>query len=85
MNAVHLGFVAALGCVTMAACSIGAPERASNIQNLNAITDDIWSVDMTRSSRRRFTIRTCRRPSRTTGRCRPTRAGVRLQRAARDL
>lgn len=49
MNAVHLGFVAALGCVTMAACSIGAPERASNIQNLNAITDDIWSVDMTRS------------------------------------
>jgi hypothetical protein len=49
MNAMRLGFVAALSCVTVAACSIGAPERASNIQNLNAIPDDISAVGMTES------------------------------------
>ena len=30
-------------------CAVGGPERASDIQNLNAITDDISAVSMTRS------------------------------------
>lgn len=37
----------ALGGVT--ACDGGRPERASDIQNLNAIGDDIAAVSMTRS------------------------------------
>ena len=49
MNTLRLGLVAALSCVTISACSIGAPERASNIQNLNAIPDDISAVGMTES------------------------------------
>ncbi len=49
MNRIHLGVVAALSWATVAGCSIGAPERASNVQNPNAITDDIWSIGMTRS------------------------------------
>ena len=35
------------GCVT------GAPDRASDIQNLNAIADDISAVSMTQSETRR--------------------------------
>jgi len=34
-------------------CTVGAPERASDIQNLNAITDDIAAVRMTDSDSRR--------------------------------
>jgi hypothetical protein len=30
-------------------CVIGAPERASSIQNLNGISDDISAVNMTES------------------------------------
>ncbi|HZT89193.1 MAG TPA: hypothetical protein VFA12_14560 [Stellaceae bacterium] len=30
-------------------CHVGAPERASDIQNLNGINDDISAVTMTRS------------------------------------
>jgi hypothetical protein len=30
-------------------CAIGAPERASDIQNLNGISDDISAVRMTQS------------------------------------
>ena len=30
-------------------CAIGAPERASDIQNLNGISDDISAVNMTQS------------------------------------
>ena len=30
-------------------CTTGAPERASDIQNLNAISDDIAAVNMTLS------------------------------------
>ena len=30
-------------------CGIGAPERASDIQNLNGISDDIAAVNMTQS------------------------------------
>jgi hypothetical protein len=49
MNLVRLGlvvlsFAAAVGC-----SFIGAPERASDTQNLNAISDDIAARSMTRS------------------------------------
>jgi hypothetical protein len=49
MNIMRLGVVVALTLALAAGCSIGAPERASNIQNLNAIPDDISAVRMTES------------------------------------
>jgi hypothetical protein len=36
-------------CATVSGCGIGAPNRASNIQNLNAVSDDISAVTMTES------------------------------------
>jgi hypothetical protein len=48
MLAFRLGLTVAL-VLAVAGCNIGAPERASNIQNPNAIPDDISSVTMTRS------------------------------------
>ena len=39
-----LALIAAVGCT-----STGAPERASDTQNLNAITDDISALTMTQS------------------------------------
>ena len=48
MTTMHLCCVLALTVVTAVGCTIGAPERASNIQNLNAIPDDISSVWMAR-------------------------------------
>ena len=49
MIGLRVGVVVALALVGVAGCNIGAPERASNIQNPNAIPDDISSVTMTRS------------------------------------
>lgn len=49
MAPMYLNCIAVLMLATAAGCSIGAPERASDIQNLNAIPDDISSVHMTRS------------------------------------
>ncbi len=49
MIGMRVGVVVALALAGAAGCNIGAPERASNIQNLNAIPDDISSVTMTRS------------------------------------
>ncbi len=46
MLAMRLGVIVALMLATAAGCTIGAPERASNIQNLNAIPDDISAVGM---------------------------------------
>ena len=34
-------------------CDVGGPTRASTIQNLNGISDDISAVDMTRSANTR--------------------------------
>jgi hypothetical protein len=34
------------------ACEVGAPQRASHIQNVNAISDDIAAVRMTHSPSR---------------------------------
>jgi hypothetical protein len=47
MALLRLGFVVALTLATAAGCSVGAPERASDIQNPNAISDDISAVRMT--------------------------------------
>jgi hypothetical protein len=49
MALLRLGFIVVLTLATAAGCSVGAPERASNIQNLNAIPDDISAVGMTQS------------------------------------
>ena len=49
MPFLRLGFVVALMLATAVGCSIGAPERASDIQNVNAIPDDISAVRMTQS------------------------------------
>jgi hypothetical protein len=45
----RLGLSVALTLATVVGCSIGAPERASDIQNVNAISDDISAVRMTQS------------------------------------
>ena len=45
----RLGLVAALMLGGACGCAIGAPERASDIQNLNGISDDIAAVNMTQS------------------------------------
>lgn len=49
MVLLRLGFVVALTLATAVGCSIGAPERASDIQNVNGISDDISAVRMTQS------------------------------------
>jgi hypothetical protein len=49
MTPVRLGLVS-LALATAVGCSfIGAPERASDTQNLNAISDDISALTMTQS------------------------------------
>jgi hypothetical protein len=49
MNYPHLAIIAALTLVTAIGCTITAPERASDTQNLNAVTDDISALTMTQS------------------------------------
>jgi hypothetical protein len=50
MNHPHLAIVVALALVAAVGCTgVGAPERASDTQNLNAITDDISALTMTQS------------------------------------
>jgi hypothetical protein len=50
MNRLCLGVFAVLALVGAASCGvIGAPERASDTQNLNAVSDDISAVTMTQS------------------------------------
>ena len=49
MASIRLGLVV-LSLVGAVGCSlVGAPERASDTQNLNAISDDIAALSMTRS------------------------------------
>jgi hypothetical protein len=49
MTPVRLGLLA-LALTAAVGCNIiGAPERASDTQNLNAISDDIAALSMTRS------------------------------------
>jgi hypothetical protein len=49
MTPLRLGFIVALTLATAVGCSIGAPDRASDIQNVNGISDDISAVRMTQS------------------------------------
>ena len=49
MNPVRHGLVVALALVAAVGCTIGAPERAGDTQNLNAISDDISARTMTQS------------------------------------
>ena len=50
MNHPLLAIVVALTFITAAACTAtGAPERAGDTQNLNAVTDDISALTMTQS------------------------------------
>jgi len=51
MKVLRCGLAIALA-MGAAACEIGAPERASDIQNVNAISDDIAAVSMTHSPSR---------------------------------
>ena len=49
MTAIRLGLLV-LSLISAVGCGfIGAPERASDTQNLNAISDDIAALSMTRS------------------------------------
>jgi hypothetical protein len=48
MAMLRLGSLVAL-TLAIAGCSIGAPERASDIQNVNGIADDISAERMTQS------------------------------------
>lgn len=48
MIVLRLGFVVSLALAAVG-CAVGAPDRASNIQNLNGISDDISAVTMTQS------------------------------------
>jgi len=49
MALLRCGFTFALALGGLCGCVAGGPQRASDIQNLNAISDDIASVTMTRS------------------------------------
>jgi hypothetical protein len=50
MNHPPLAIIAALLLVAAVGCTpTGAPERASDTQNLNAVTDDISALTMTQS------------------------------------
>jgi hypothetical protein len=50
MNQSCLAFIAALGLSVASGCAItGAPERASDTQNVNGISDDISALTMTQS------------------------------------
>jgi hypothetical protein len=50
MNHSRIVLVASLALAVAVGCtSTGAPERASDTQNLNAITDDISALSMTQS------------------------------------
>jgi hypothetical protein len=48
MTLIRCGLVLALA-LAAGGCVTGAPSRASDIQNLNAISDDISAVNMTQS------------------------------------
>jgi hypothetical protein len=49
----RLGFVIAFCIGGAVGCAPGGPERASDIQNVNGISDDISAMGMTDSSNRK--------------------------------
>jgi len=52
MTLLRIGLVLAL-CIGGSACNPGGPQRASDIQNLHGITDDISATNMTDSDSRK--------------------------------
>jgi len=50
MTLARIGLVALALATTFGCTLIGAPERASDTQNLNAISDDISALSMTQSN-----------------------------------
>ena len=52
MNLSHLELSLLFALAISSGCSPGAPTRASDIQNLNGISDDIAAVSMTQSDTR---------------------------------
>ena len=53
MSLLRVGLVFALCLGGAVACTPGGPERASDIQNTNGITDDISAVGMTETLSRK--------------------------------
>lgn len=51
MTLIRIAALAAL-CIGVMGCDTGGPQRASDIQNLHAIGDDISATTMTDSDRR---------------------------------
>ena len=51
MTLMRLGLLLALA-LSVAACEAGGPQRASDIQNLNGISDDIAAVSYSQSDTR---------------------------------
>ena len=49
MRLLRCGLAIALALGGLCGCEAGGPKRASDIQNLNAISDDIAAVSMTQS------------------------------------
>ena len=49
MTLLRCGLVLAVALDGACGCVVGGPQRASDIQNLNAISDDISSVTMART------------------------------------
>jgi hypothetical protein len=50
MNSLRLSLVAVSLSIAVGCAFIGAPERASDTQNVNAISDDIAALTMTQSN-----------------------------------
>ncbi|MBV9858817.1 MAG: hypothetical protein JO038_01750 [Alphaproteobacteria bacterium] len=53
MNQLGVALVLAVALGTMVGCDVGGPKRASDIQNLNGISDDISATTMTESDLKR--------------------------------
>jgi hypothetical protein len=52
MTLTRLGLIIALALGGASGCEVGGPERASDIQNLNGISDDIAAVSYSQSDTR---------------------------------
>lgn len=52
MTLTRFGLIIALALSGASGCEVGGPERASDIQNLNGISDDIAAVSYSQSDTR---------------------------------
>jgi hypothetical protein len=53
MTLLRIGLVVALSLGGAVGCAPGGPQRASDIQNINGISDDISATEMTNSEARK--------------------------------